>query len=62
MEIKWINTTSFLVAGTTFLFAFLLFFSQTNEPVGSASAALIASALAWIAYVICRFIILALKK
>ncbi len=62
MQYSLVNRTSFIVAGATLLFSQLLFFSQTSEFFGSLMAALMTASLVWMAYVLTRFIILALKK
>lgn len=57
-----IDKTSFWVAGITLLFALILFFNDTGEFFGSLTAALLAAALMWVAYVLTRWLILAIKK
>lgn len=57
-----IDKTSFAVAGITFLFGLILFYHDTNKFFGSLTAAVLASALMWVAYVLIRWLILALRK
>lgn len=57
-----IDNTSFVVAGITFLFALILSYNDTDEFFGSLTAAVLAAALMWVAYVLTRWLILALRK
>lgn len=59
--IKLIDKYSFCFAGVVLLFGWFLFFTQTDEFVSSFAAAVLAAGLAWIAYVLTRWLILALK-
>lgn len=62
MRYKLIDHFSLMVAGIAFLVALLIYFTNTQEFWGSLVAAILTSALAWIAYVLTRLIYLALKK
>ena len=61
-QVQLIDKVSFSVAGAVLVFGFFLFYSQTDEPIGSFAAAFIAACLAWASYVLIRLIVLALKK
>lgn len=56
--IDLVDKYSFVFAAATFLFGALLFFSQTDDMIGSLAAAFLAAGLAWIAYVLMRWLIL----
>ena len=56
-----IDKTSFIVAAITLIFALLLFYSDTGEFLGSLGAAILAAALMWMAYVLTRWLYLAIK-
>lgn len=58
--INLVDKYSFIFAAATFLFAALLFFSQTSELIGSIAAAILAAGLAWVAYVLMRWLVLSL--
>jgi hypothetical protein len=59
---KIIEPIGFIIAVATMLFSFLLFYSDTGMFLGSLSAAALATGLAWISYVILRWIILAIRE
>jgi hypothetical protein len=56
-----IDRTSFIVAAITLVFALILFYSDTGKFWGSFGAAILASALMWMAYVLTRWLYLAIK-
>lgn len=58
---KLVNGMSFVVAAVTLVFALFLFYADTNEFLGSLTAALLSAALMWMAYVLVRWLVLALK-
>jgi hypothetical protein len=58
---KIIEPIGFIVAAATALFSLLLFYSDTSSFWGSLFAALIASGLTWISYIILRWILLAVR-
>lgn len=62
MHPKLIDRASFIVGGGIFILALYLFYSDTNRFFGSVGAALLAAALGWMAYVLVRLIILAIKR
>lgn len=57
-----VDKYSFIFAAIIMVFALLLFFSQTNELMGSFAAAILAAGLAWIAYVLMRWLILSFRS
>lgn len=59
---KIIEPTGFIVAIATAIFSLILFYSQTQMFFGSVMAALIASALCWVTYIILRWVILAFRE
>jgi divalent metal cation (Fe/Co/Zn/Cd) transporter len=61
MRPQFVDRTSFIVAFATFFVGLALFFSETNDFWGSFEAAILAAALMWVAYVLTRWVYLALK-
>lgn len=61
MRTNMIDKVSYIIAVITLVFGFFLFYSQTDEIVGSFAAACLAAALAWVSYVLMRWLVLALK-
>lgn len=57
-----IDRYSFAFAVAILLGGLLLFYHNTNEFIGSLVAAILSAALAWMAYVLVRLVILALRK
>jgi len=62
LDNKLIGQTNFIVAIATFIIGLLLFYSQTSLFWKSFVAAILASALVWMAYVICHWIVMVFKK
>lgn len=56
-----VDKTSFIVSAITLVFALILFYSNTGEFFGSLGAAILAAALMWVAYVLTRWLYLAIK-
>lgn len=56
------DTVGVIVALSTLIFSQFLFWSYTGEFVGSFAAAVIASFLVWISYVILKWLVLAFKR
>lgn len=61
-KIKFVDRNSLIFAAVFFVGAALLFYSQTNQLIGSLAIAALAAALAWVAWVLTRWIFLALTK
>jgi hypothetical protein len=61
-EIKFVDRNSLIFAVVFFIGSALLFYSQTNQLTGSLAIAALAAAFAWIAWVLTRWIFLALTK
>jgi hypothetical protein len=61
MHPKFIDVTSYIVAAVTFVFSLLLFYSQSAVFWDSFAAAILAAGCIWIAYVLTRWLFLALK-
>lgn len=57
-----IDKQGLIFAALVLVFSFLLFLSDTNELMGSLAAALMAAGLAWVSYVIIRWLIMAMRK
>lgn len=57
-----LDKNGFIFAALVLIFSFLLFLSDTNKLMGSFAAALLAAALAWLSYVVIRWLIMALRK
>lgn len=57
-----IEPIGFIVAGATFLFSLILFYSDTKVFWGSFAAALIAAGLFWATYVLLRVFFLAIRR
>ncbi len=62
MPQDYIDRNSFYAAIAFSLFSFILVYNQTEELIGSFVAAILAGGLAWIAYVLMRWLYLSLKK
>ena len=58
---KVIEPIGFIVAGVTFLFSLILFYTDNSMFFGSLFAAIISSALIWITYIILRWVLLACR-
>ena len=56
-----VDKTSFIVSAITLVFALILFYGNTGEFFGSLGAAILAAALMWVAYVLTRWLYLAIK-
>jgi len=59
---KIIEPIGFFVALAALLFSFFLFYSDTGVFLGSFGVALMAAGLAWITYIILRWILLATRE
>lgn len=59
---KLFEPTGFIIAAVTLLFSLILFYSDTHSFLGSFAAALMAAALAWMTYLILRFIWITFKS
>lgn len=55
---KW----CFITTVATLLFSWSLFWSYTGEPIGSFTAAIIASGLVFLAYIVFRMVYLAFRE
>lgn len=62
MHSQFIDTRSVVVALVATLLSFLLIFKDTVEFFGSLAAALMVGGLTWIAYVLMKWVILALNN
>lgn len=62
MDIKWIDTGSFIFAGVMFVIALFILFTNSGELLSSIAAALLTAALSWVSYVLVRWIYLALRS
>lgn len=62
MPQNYIDRNSVYAAIVFALFSFFLVYNETDEFVGSFFAALIAGGLAWIAYVLLRWLYLSFKR
>lgn len=58
---KLVDLFSYAFAVLILILGFFLFYSQTNEFTGSLGAAVLAAALAWVSYILMRWLILSLK-
>jgi|694.fasta_scaffold28986_8 hypothetical protein len=56
---RFVDAASIVIAGATLLFSFVFFFRNTNEFVGSLTAAIMTAGLVWATYIIMRWLILA---
>lgn len=61
MKSELVDNGSFIFAGIFFIVALIFIYQQTNEFWGSLTAAIITAFLAWISYVLMRWLILALR-
>lgn len=59
---KVIEPIGYIVAACTLLFSLILFYSDNGMFLDSLMAALIASGLAWVTYIILRWAVLAARK
>ena len=59
---KLFEPTGYLVALTTLIFSWILFYSQNGVFLGSFFAALLAAGLFWITYVMLRLVWFTFKK
>lgn len=62
MQPKLVDRNSYIAAGATLIIGLVLFFSNTQEFLGSLAAAIMAAALVWVSWVLMRWLILALRK
>lgn len=62
MQQKLVDLMSFIFAGVIFLITLIVFYSDSGAFLGSLIAAIISGALAWISYVLTRWLALALRK
>lgn len=56
------DRTGVIIAASTLIFSLILFYLQNGEPLGSFAAAILASALAWISYVVIAWMYRATKN
>lgn len=57
-----VDKYSYIFAGVISLIALMLVFNQTNELIGSLAAAILTFGLAWVAYVLMRWLVLSLMS
>jgi len=57
-----IEPIGFIVTAVTLLFSFILFYSDNGQFLGSVYAALIAAGLAWVSYIMLRWMWLAMRE
>jgi hypothetical protein len=57
-----IEPFGFILAAAVALFSLILFYSDNQEFLGSFYAALMASGLTWVTYIILRWVLLAFRK
>lgn len=62
MNNQWVDKTSIIVGISAAVGSFLVMFNDTNEFLGSFSAALMFGGLTWMAYVLVRWVVLALSN
>lgn len=62
MDRPLVDKMSFILTLAVLIFSFILFSSETGFVFGSILAALIAAGTFWVAYVLVRWLILALRK
>lgn len=59
---KLFEPTGVIIAAATLIFSLILFYNDTNIFLGSLFAALLASGLTWMTYVILRLVLLAFRR
>lgn len=59
---KMFERTGLIIAASTLIFSFILFFLQNGEFLGSLAAALLAAGLIWVSYVVLAWMLFAIRN
>jgi hypothetical protein len=62
MKKEMIDKWSFIVMAAVLIFSWILFYGYSSDLVFSFLAALLAASMAWLAYIVIRMIILAIRE
>lgn len=62
MDATLVDKWSAIITASTWLFSWVLFWSYTNDPIGSCFAAAIAAGLVFLAYIVFRMLLLTFRR